>query len=272
MDEQTAKRIKEISLDILVDFDKFCKEYNLQYRVAFGTLLGAVRHKGFIPWDDDIDVDMPIEEYIRFSKLWLKYGDKEKYFLQTKRTDPMLPSPFYRLRLNNTTCSDPGHETFPIHWGVPLDIFPVYNLPKSTKWRNRMIKWLEQAHDCCSYNWRNPNAGRSASWKKWYKTMFRLQGAYLVSRFSKSSSNVYYPYAYRHARSGHKELWYPATTVMFEGVELQAHSDPDKYLRWQYGDDYMTPPPVDQRKGHPEGITDLEHDGSYYTNCLRRNK
>lgn len=272
MDENTSKRIKEISVEILIDFDKFCKEHNLEYRISFGTLLGAVRHKGFIPWDDDIDVDMPIDDYIRFGKLWLKYGDKEKYFLQTKKTDPKIPCPFYRLRLNNTTWSEPNHETFPIHWGIPLDIFPVYNLPKNKKLRKLQRRLNSRALRLCEYDWNHLNASRLASWFYRQLTLMCLYGVRLISSFSESTHDIYYAYGYVNRREWKKEWMYPSKPIMFEGIELQSYPDPYAYLEWQYGEDYMTPPPEDQRQGHIVAIIDLEHDGEYYTKCLRRNK
>lgn len=121
---------------MLIYFDKFCKKHNLEYVISFGTALGAVRHGGFIPWDDDVDVDMPVKDYERFAKIWFKEGDKENYFLQTKKTDSCISMPFYRLRKNNTASILPGCENIPIHWGLPIDIFPLYNTPQNAFLKN----------------------------------------------------------------------------------------------------------------------------------------
>ena len=272
MDQCISKRIKELSIEMLTDFDAFCKEHNLRYSLSFGTLLGSVRHKGFIPWDDDIDVDMPIEDYLRFAKLWLKYGDKEKYFFQSKITDPKIPSPFYRLRLNNTTCSEPGYETFPIHWGIPLDIFPIYHLPKSMLMRKVQRKLLGLAGHFCTYDWYHKNANSCISWLHLAATLVCLQSVYVISCLSKSSSLAYYAYGYSGRLERAETLWFPTKPGLFEGVELQIPADPHAYLAWQYGEDYMTPPPEDQRQGHDVGIIDFDNDGAFYTHALRRNK
>ena len=85
----TLDQIHAEELETLVDFDEFCNEHGLRYSLAGGTLLGAVRHKGFIPWDDDIDVGMPREDYERFLQIAQKECGEE-YFLQTVDTDRAL--------------------------------------------------------------------------------------------------------------------------------------------------------------------------------------
>lgn len=272
MDASLSQRIKELSVDILIDFDRFCREHNLRYNLSFGTLLGAVRHKGFIPWDDDVDVDMPLEDYLRFTKLWLKYGDKEKYFFQSKQTDPKVPVLFNRLRLNGTTWSDPEHESFPIHWGIPIDIFPIYHCPKNALMKKVLQKLIGLSGQHCSYDWYHQNAKPFVSWIHWVMSLFYLQGAYMISYFSKSSPLIYNPSAYANRKIGKLAWLYPTKPGNFEGVELQIPVESHAYLVWQYGEDYMTPPPEDQRGGHAIGLIDLEHDGEFYTHCLRRNK
>ena len=86
---------------ILCKYIEICEKYHLRYFVAFGTLLGTVRHKGFIPWDDDIDVGMPREDYERFLQIAQKECGEE-YFLQTVDTDPEYHLYFAKLRMNRT--------------------------------------------------------------------------------------------------------------------------------------------------------------------------
>ena len=100
--DEKRKKIWAVELDILLLFDTLCKEHNLTYFLMHGTLLGAVRHKGFIPWDDDIDVVMPREDYDKFLKL---AGEIEQpYFLQTPITDEESGFSIAKLKNSNTTC------------------------------------------------------------------------------------------------------------------------------------------------------------------------
>src|SRR5690625_4673316 len=101
IDIQQYAEAKKIQLEILIELDRVCRENNIKYALYFGTLLGAVRHKGFIPWDDDIDVVMTREEYDKFCKIQKsKLG--ESYFFQNYETDPKFFRSFGRLRKNDT--------------------------------------------------------------------------------------------------------------------------------------------------------------------------
>ena len=100
-DTEILNRIKDVEKQILCKYIEICEKYHLRYFVAFGTLLGTVRHKGFIPWDDDIDVGMPREDYERFLQIAQKECGEE-YFLQTVDTDPEYHLYFAKLRMNRT--------------------------------------------------------------------------------------------------------------------------------------------------------------------------
>lgn len=116
-------------LEILNDFDSFCRSNNIQYSLAYGTVLGAVRHKGFIPWDDDLDVMMTRENYNKF--LWL-YKDNEKYTLQKEQID--YPLYFSKLRKNETTFIENikyRKKWKNIHQGIYIDIFPEDKVAKN---------------------------------------------------------------------------------------------------------------------------------------------
>lgn len=108
---------------MLCDLDDFCKENNIQYVLAYGTALGCIRHGSFIPWDDDLDVQMTRENYEKFLKL---FKNNEKYFLQKSEED--YPLYFSKLRKNNTTFIEdvPYRKKYKnIHQGIFIDIFPI---------------------------------------------------------------------------------------------------------------------------------------------------
>lgn len=112
---------------LLREFDRVCKALNIRYSLFAGTLLGAVRHGGFIPWDDDLDVIMHREDYTRFLREAPALLDEENFFLQ-KEFSEHYPMFFSKLRLNRTTCLERFHPKDPeLHQGVYIDIFPYDN-------------------------------------------------------------------------------------------------------------------------------------------------
>ena len=116
---------------LLKEFDRVCRELDIPYMLFAGTMLGAVRHQGFIPWDDDLDVLMARKDYERLLREGDKVLDHEKFFLQKEFTQhwPMF---FSKLRLNGTTCLEKYHPKDPeIHQGVYMDIFPMDNAAKT---------------------------------------------------------------------------------------------------------------------------------------------
>ena len=189
--QQELEQVKKVSVDMLIDFDEFCKKHNLQYAISYGTALGAVRHGGFIPWDDDVDVDMPIKDYNKFVKLWTKFGDKQKYFLQTKKTDPHILLSFHRLRKIGTTWIDPGCQEIPIHWGIPIDIFPVYNLPKGKRLRKIQRKIRKYSMRWCSYAWNNKDAITATRWIFKELTLLSLWALDMLSSIAQKSEKIY---------------------------------------------------------------------------------
>lgn len=107
---------------LLRAFDKFCKLHDLSYTLDFGTILGAVRHEGFIPWDDDIDVSMIRSEYNKFLKLSEKWEHKN-IFVQNYHTDPQFAHSFTRLRLNDSLAIQDDWKNLKAHQGIFIDVF-----------------------------------------------------------------------------------------------------------------------------------------------------
>ena len=117
--------VQKIELDILDAVDRFCREHDINYSLSYGTLIGAVRHQGFIPWDDDIDLMMKRDDYDRFIKEWTN-DPPDGLFLQTEVTDPDYRNNFLKIRKNNTTFIQSEKEkTCGYHTGIFIDIFPV---------------------------------------------------------------------------------------------------------------------------------------------------
>lgn len=119
------KKLWAIQLDLLLFFDSLCKQHRLEYSLCGGTLLGAIRHNGFIPWDDDLDVAMPRDDYEKFINLSNEI--KQPYFLQTPLTDEYYAFAHARLRNANTTCFTELFAFQPMNHGAYIEISPIDN-------------------------------------------------------------------------------------------------------------------------------------------------
>lgn len=143
MDQQKlkieTKELQEIELKILIDIDQFCKEHNIQYFLGEGTLLGAIRHNGFIPWDDDVDIIMPRGDYNRFLELAPRLL-KPKYEVQHSTTVENYWSPFIKIRLlSKEQKYRQGHIAhLTTHNGVLIDIFPLEYVLKPGNFRLKL--------------------------------------------------------------------------------------------------------------------------------------
>src|SRR5690554_4415622 len=124
MDQKTLKKLHNVQIEILNQIVKICNQNKLTYFLIGGTLLGAIRHKGFIPWDDDLDIAMPRKDYEKFLELCQGYlGDE--YYLHCSKTDPKYWLPFAKVRKNNTIFEEKSIQTINSHKGIYVDIFPL---------------------------------------------------------------------------------------------------------------------------------------------------
>lgn len=159
------KKVWAVELDLLNEFSKVCEKHNLKWFVHAGTMLGAIRHKGFIPWDDDIDVVMPRKDFEKLNLLGIQEF-RHPYFYQTEETDRFFCRNYARLRNSNTTAIQEWEKSFkyPYNQGVFIDIFPMDNIPddesdrteyfarltvlnnKAWQWRN-MVHWYRPKRD-----------------------------------------------------------------------------------------------------------------------------
>ncbi|TDB55454.1 LicD family protein [Bacillus sp. CBEL-1] len=121
------RKVQKEQINILNEFDRICKKHNLKYQLFAGTLLGAVRHKGFIPWDDDIDVCMLREDFEKFKSIAFTELTN-KYFLQTYETDKEYNRQFIKIRKNDTEFVEKTFIESNIHHGIYIDVFALDNV------------------------------------------------------------------------------------------------------------------------------------------------
>lgn len=123
-DKTVQRKIWDVELEILDVIDKVCKGNGLHYSLAYGSMLGAVRHQGFIPWDDDMDIWMPRKDYNQFIEIWEQHP-QNGYFLLRQETSPKYPQNFMKIRKNGTAFVSKGEENTEYHHGIFVDIFPM---------------------------------------------------------------------------------------------------------------------------------------------------
>ena len=248
-----------IQLDILKSIDLFCKSNSINYSLAFGTLLGAVRHKGYIPWDDDIDIMMTRENYEKFRKIYLS----ERYPLYDLKTNVKYPLSMGKIHDSRTYYYRSGIKR---DLGLFIDVFPFDNVPKDNNIRH---KWIKKIH---KYNVYNIAKNTPIKYQIDSKTSFLgiirtiLIKAFCNSAFiHKTLENQYIKYNNEttpymgvpavmsmkrsfESKLFPRELFDSYITLEFEGNQFSAISRYDDFLRIFYGD-YMQLPPVEQRVG-----------------------
>ncbi len=137
------RKLQLTQLEILKYVDKFCKDNDIKYSVAYGTMIGAIRHGGFIPWDDDMDICMLRADYDKFIRLW---KDTDRYLLQNHNTEKSFTQSFTKIRMKNTAFVQETDLGKNFHKGIFIDIFPLDRVP------NGNFKRMIQMIDAMKYN------------------------------------------------------------------------------------------------------------------------
>ena len=257
MEKYDTKKLKEYEVKILDKLVEICEKHDIEYFLAYGTLLGAVRHKGFIPWDDDIDVYMKPSDYYKFKSV-MASNKEEGYFYQALETEKYHSLTFSKLRMNNTSVIEEKLKKEDIHNGIYIDIFPLLpffdddKLNKKFFSRMKLLNLLIEADlkDRSKYN----HYGRFGKvMSKIFKLIPRRIRNILARNLLKKillPSDEYNKYICMFDNNVFdKKLFSESTDVEFEGKKYTSPKNYDKYLTDIYGD-YMTPPPVDKRYGH----------------------
>lgn len=265
-DEECAA-IKRIQLDLLKEVDRICNKYHINYCIGWGTLLGAVRHKGFIPWDDDADVLMLRRDYRKFSEV-CKTELQGKYFFQDDESDSEYLWGYAKLRNTNTCYIRCGQEHIPCRTGVYIDIFPLDNVPDSLP-----LQMLQDGYCFLLRKILWAKVGKYSESNKAVRLIYKCL-AHIPKKIIFSMRNLIISKDSRvtdqvrcllmkapgnqwnkennplNVRYGFKKEWIlQRRKVSFEGEELWGTKDYKACLSFLYGN-YMKLPPEEERKGH----------------------
>ena len=253
------KKLWAIILDLMIEFDKVCRKHKLKYYVFYGALLGAVRHHGFIPWDDDFDVAMPREDYEKFIRLSNEF--EMPYFLQTPYTDPESFYSYAKIRNSNTTGLSEMFMYQMFNHGIWMTVFPLdYWDVEGGEERYAQIRKL--TYNCSTYmRISNPNLDEKNKERvKSYhgNPMLDIEEIHRLASSCKDSNSKYMITATITLGPYQKNLFESsdfADTIdlEFEGVKVKAPIGYDHLLKVLYND-YMKFPPVEQRGNWHSGV------------------
>lgn len=256
------QHLQKVILEIAKDIDRLCQESGIEYYLLGGSAIGAIRHKGFIPWDDDLDIIMTPENYDKFIRLCREKLDKNKYYLQEALVDwPMMHT---KIKLLGTRFDEPcSYADTPGHRGIFLDVF------KLEKVSNNKIEQLWQyvcAKILLTYciHKRGFDSRQSIFKETIMHLSFPLKAKCIfnffkhqMEKYNEKETNYYgfFSGRYRYKQSIYKkELYENPILVPFEDTKLPVPEKYDELLHQVFGD-YMTPPPVKEQVGlHLRGV------------------
>ena len=273
---ELPKKVQEILLGYLLEIDRICRKYDIRYFLAGGTLLGAIRHHGFIPWDDDADVMMLREDYDRFMQVVQKELP-ENIFVQVPETEKGNHNPFTKLRINDTMFATEftGHF-MDMHNGIFFDVL-AHDQTGNHRWSQKLHLMLTMLSRSIVFNkWGNtdiksggnhPVICRIVDHVKYLIPMPFAEWAQkkALTFFQNRNTDYLYDGMGRNLKRGaFPKSWLMETVyVDFEGYKFPVPKEYDQYLTWLYGD-YMQMIPVSARRtSHSIVLTDLGAYGDF---------
>lgn len=278
-DDETLKKLKRAELNILKDFIAVCQKHNLKYFICWGTAIGAVRHHGFIPWDDDIDVGMLRDDYEKFARI-AKREMSDHYYVTTPKTMKNYASGVIKVQRLGTRFVPEFSRTMKCRLCLHIDIFVFDNADEDEhKLRHKInkVRNISKILFLCGSPYPEiPFGGvKGAAAKaicyvahyvfKWSR--LSISGLYdKMEKISKSSNykNTGSVICYNCLRPMQSKMelkdLFPLTEMQFEDIKVYLPGNYHKYLTNYYGD-YMSLPPEGQRVNHAAYIIDFGKDG-----------
>lgn len=274
---EKMKKVWSVQLNLLEVFKEVCERKGLKYYIIYGTLLGAVRHKGFIPWDDDIDIVMPREDYDKLKKV-SSSEFKEPYFFQMPENDPdCFYGGYCRLRNSNTTgisMMDIGHDC---NNGIWIDIMPLDTCVGDKKKLNKKIRRINLVQNLLYAKVYGKDYDKfgdltSSQWK-----LYRLVSKFFkhrwlcgwlnrtITAYDDKNSNYLAIFTHYNRYQLFDKRDFESTVLLdFENLKLPAPKGYKRCLEMSMGKDYMKYPPLEKRKPHHKGIFNTDYSYKIY--------
>ena len=262
---EDMRKMQQMQLEMLEELDRVCRRNGINYTISNGTLLGAVRHKGYIPWDDDADTMMLREDYEKFKRCANQLNPKICYF-QDHSTDSGYRWGYGKLRRTGTSYVRAGQEHLKGRTGVFIDVFPMDDI------REKPIAcWVQRTLAFCSRKITYSEVAKlqEKGAKKLLNNalsliplswVYSVMGIYARDSRNQSNNRVTAlfmpikkrvdPYSGKECFGRPKEWLLDGADYDSEQLRLRGPADYDACLRWQYGSNYMTPPPENERGQH----------------------
>lgn len=257
--KEELRKLQMVELELLEEVHRICEKCGIHYNIIAGTLLGAVRHGGFIPWDDDADVALLRPEYEKFRRACQTELDTTRFYFQDHRNTPGYRWGYGKLRRKDTLFLRNNQEHMPYEQGVFIDVFPLDYVPN-----NYVLRSLHN-FKCFTYRkffW--SEVGRIADKSKFMRTVYgimskvpekKLKNSFnrFVEKTNKKKTNwvriLTFPTPNK--EYGYRTKWYESSNdIVFEGITFKGIKEYDEYLSFKFGN-YMELPSEEQRKVHP---------------------
>lgn len=260
---EDIEKIQELELKNLKELIRVTEKLGIEFFLYGGSLIGAVRHNGFVPWDDDLDVAMMRNDYNKFVKEANKYLSEE-FYLQTPYSDKKSPYFYSKLRLKGTRCIEYAHHKLKIESGVYIDIYPIDSLPESNEEYMLRYKEFQKAVRTfvirqCPYPEVPVNTTKKkirALAKRCISLIYKLvpHKKYaakideILTSYNGAETTKYGNYSYPKPVNYFNAVC-PFEKRSFCGIEVNIPADWDGHLKRRYGN-YMELPPEEKRVGH----------------------
>ncbi len=272
MNNEMLRKVQLVQLEIAKEVKRICEENNISYFMDGGTLLGAVRHKGFIPWDDDLDFGFTRDNYEKFISVANKELSSE-FFLQTWDTDNEYGYAFAKIRKKGTIYQERIAQNSNANCGIFIDLFPYDNLPDNQYERTILFTKLTFLKMLLKVkvNYKPWMENETINYKRWlvylpiralshFFNKKKIQNLYMsaVRKSNEKESKLIYPQVAEKLGiwAMNKEYFSECTLLKFENIDFSAPIRYREFLTDGYGD-YMTLPPIDKRQ-NVHGIVKID--------------